>query len=101
MRAMRNRKCVVDINIAERGEFFRKIRIVFFFARMKTRILEHQNLSRLKRLYGGFGFWPDAIFSKSNRLAPKTAESFCDRRQRVARIGLAFGPAEMGQQHDF
>ena len=89
MRAVRDREGIVDIDIAERGEFFCESGIVFLLAGMETCVLQHQDLARVERLDCRRGFGTDAILGERDRLAPESGQRRDDRLQRIVGIGLA------------
>ena len=52
MGAMRGRKGVVDIDVAERGKLLGEVWIVFLLAVVVTKIFEQSDLARLERIAG-------------------------------------------------
>src|SRR5262249_12372683 len=66
MRAVRNRESIVDPQIAKLCKRTDKVRIVFFFAGVKARVLEAKNVAGLHRFNGAFRHLAAAIIRKSN-----------------------------------
>ncbi len=98
--AMRGREGVVDIEIAELGEFGGESRIVLFLAFVEARVLEQENVAVLHRRDRFRRDVADAVGGEGDR----TAKDFGDRRgdgpERILGVRPALRPAEMGEQND-
>ena len=93
VRAVRGAERVVDVEVAQRGEFLGERRIVLLFLGMEAQILEQQDFAG--RGLHGLDFGPDAIgrhlygtFSNCSRRAATGCRL-------ISAIGLAFGTAEV------
>ena len=91
MFAMRRRERVVDEDVAERRELLRELLVVLFFAGMKARVFETENVAVLHRGNRGLRFRPDAIFGESHRTADDPRDLGNHRPQRIFRIRPPFG----------
>src|SRR6266478_456033 len=99
MGAMRRREGVVDVEIAERGERLRESRIVLLLRRMKAEIFEERHLSRPEPVHDGARLLADAILGEAGLAPDRRRQWGYERAQRVFRVRLPVGPAEM-RKHD-
>ena len=99
MGAMGCAKSVIDIDIAEFGELFRKLRIVLLLFGMEAQILEHQHAARWQIRDHLLDFRSDAVRPKLDCFAKKIAQTRGHRFQAVLRVGLAFRPPEMRREN--
>src|ERR1041384_3065923 len=68
MRAMRRAERIVYIKpVAQRSEFFRERIVVLFFFRVKTKVLEQEDVAVLQLLRHLLNFIADAVVRKFNR----------------------------------
>ena len=98
MLAVRGGEGVVDIDIAERGEFLGEGLVVFLLARMEAGVFEAQNVAVAHFGDGCLRLGTDAVRGERNRALDDPRHLGDDRPQRIFRIGPVFGAAEMRQQ---
>ena len=98
VRAMRRAERVVHIDVAQRGQLFRKLRIVLFFFRVEAQILQQQDFAG--RRPHGFHFGTDTIGCHLDRTAQQFFQALSHRFQAHFRIGFAFRTAQMRGQND-
>ena len=100
VRAVRGRKGVVDVDIAEPGQFGDEGRIVLFLFLMEAGIFQAKDVAILHRANCLFSDVADAIVCECHRLPDHLRQCGRDGFQRV--LGVAsLRPAEMRQQDHF
>ncbi len=97
MGAVRDRKTVVHVDIAERGQFACERRVVFLLAGMEPGVLQEQNLTGLEPVDCGLGGLADAVVREGNLSADCIGDLAGKRCQRFFRVA-AFRPAKMGDE---
>ncbi len=97
MGAMRRRKRVVDIEIAESCEFLHEGRIVFLLAGVKPGVFEEQDVAVVERGHGFRRDVADAIFGERHAFSELLSKRFRHRPQTLLQIA-PFGTAEMRQK---
>ena len=97
---------IVHVDLSQRGQRLRELRIVGFFFGVEAQIFEQQHLAGLElvgHLLGDFAYavGEKATFhARPDVLIEQLAQPVDDRAQRVLRIRLALGTAEVrGQNH--
>ena len=78
VRSVRCAKRVVDINLSQGSELFRKGRIVFLFLFMVTDVLKQHDIAGLQSGSLGFRIFTDYVLSHDNLFAEKFREPFGD-----------------------
>src|SRR5271163_1771487 len=91
---------VVDIEVAQLGEFGDKRRIVLLFALVEAGVFQQQDFAVLYRRYRGRRGVADAISGKADRAAQQLGNGRSDRPQRIGRVRAALWPPEMREQND-
>ena len=91
---------VVHVDLAEGGEFFGKPGVVGLFLGVKADVFEEQDLAVPETGRGGFGFRADTIADEFNGGGNQLTEPVGDGFERVFRVLLALGPAEMRHQDE-
>ena len=95
--AVRDRKCLVDEDVAERGELLRERRVVLFLFRMEAGVFQTENVAVAHGGDGCFCLRADAVVGEGNRLLKMARDFGGSRAQRVFGVA-ALWPAEMRQQ---
>ena len=106
VRAVRGAEGVVHVDLGQRGQRLGEGRIVGLFFGVEAQVFEQQHLARLELARHLFGNFADAIGRKGHVdalaefLVEQLAQPVDHGPQRVLRIGLALGPAQVrGQDH--
>ena len=100
VRPVRDRECIVDVDVAEPRQRGDEIGIVLRFAVVEAGILQTENVAGLHRGHGLFGDLADAVLGKRDRPADDARGRGGDRLQRV--LGIApLRAAEMREQDHF
>ena len=100
MGAVGGGKGVVDIEIAELGEFGDKGRIVLLLALVKAGVLEEQHVAVLHpgdRVSGGLA---DAVGGEGDRPPDDAGDGVSDGSERIGLVRPALGPAKVRQKDD-
>ena len=85
----------VDRNIGQCSKPFGKDRIIFFFFRMKTQVLQHQDFAWLQCLGGRLGYRADTVAGKFHFLTQQGRKVFGHRRQRKFWCRAVLGATEV------
>ena len=100
VRAVRGAERVVHVEVAQRARTTWRARVVLLLAGKEARVLEQQHVAvgeRLRRGERGVGV---GLGAERHRLAEQLGEPRRDRRERVLRLGLCLGAAEVREEHD-
>ena len=97
MRPVRRSERVVDIDIAQRGELFRKAWIVLLLLGMKAQVLEQQHFARGRPHL--FHLWPHAIRRHFHGTPEQLRQPNRHRLEAHLRIRLALGAAQVACQN--
>ncbi len=89
-------KSIVDVDIGERCELFGELRIVALFPGVEAHVLQQQNVAVVQRIDRPPRDLAHAIGGKGDGKAEALRKRAGNRPQRVLRIGLSVGTAEMG-----
>src|ERR1700741_4043772 len=95
MCTMRSSESIVDVKIAQAGQLLRKLIVVFFFLRMKTKVLEQQHVAVVQCVYFRCSRVANTVICKRHRMMHQPGKMFADRAQTVLRDLLALRPAKM------
>ena len=101
---MRRAESVVYVVVRQAGKLLGELGIVGFFFGMEAQILQQQGLALFQSSGHLLGFGADAVgteadvFSARQFLVQQHAQAFGRRLEAHRRIGLALGPAKMGDQ---
>src|SRR5262249_19522686 len=90
---------VVDIDIAEGCQRFRKGVVVLFFSRMEPEIFKEQHIAHLHLLDKSFHCWTDAIRCKQDVFAHEPSQAFCHRGQTILRVDLPVRSPQVGTEN--
>src|SRR5262245_28646804 len=100
MGAMRGRKGVIDIDVAERGKLFGEVWIVFLLAVVVTKIFEQSDLTRLERTDATPSLVADAIVDEGHLGAEHELRNLVSNRpQRGVGHRAGFGAPQMRQHN--
>ena len=106
VRAVRRAEGIVHVDLGQRRQRFRESRIVGFLFRVEAQVLEQQHLARLELARHLFGNLAHAIRREGHVdaiaefLVEQLAQPDGHGPQRILRIRLALGPAQVrGQNH--
>ncbi len=101
MRAMRGAKRITnEKSVAQGGELFRKVLVVFFFFRMEADIFKYENFSVAQGFALAFSTGADAIERERHRIAEQFFKFFGGRHQGEFQIRAAFGSAKMRNDYE-
>ena len=92
---MRRTERVVHINIAEFSQGFGKRRIVSFFPRKKTNVLDQRDIALFHMGDDFFRNFPDRFVAERNRVANQCVQVIRDRPKRILRDRLPLRSPEM------
>ena len=100
VRPMRRAKRIVHVQIGERGEGRRELRIVLFFFGMESEVLEQDDAARAPSclLDRALRDVTDAVVGESHRLPQKLRQASGNRSQTELRRRLALGAPQMARQ---
>ena len=96
--AVRGPERVVHIEVGERGEPARELRVVCGLAGLEAAVLEQQHLARLEVRGKRLDLGPGHPGGQGHRGPEKVGEARGDRGHRERRVE-ALGPVQMGDQH--
>ena len=98
VRAVRRRKGVVDVDVAESGERPGEVGIVGFLTGMETQVFEQQHVARTEPRGRSFGDGTDAVFRERHLAAAKRLAQGPDEWAQGQFVqALALRSAEMGK----
>ena len=97
---------VVDVDVGQRGQLLGEGRIVGLFLGVEAQVLQQQHLAGFQLPGQLVGYFADAVRRKGDvdalaqLLAEQDTQPVNHRTQRILRIGLALGAAQVrGQNH--
>jgi hypothetical protein len=92
MRPMRGAKRIVHVNVAQRGELFRKTVVVLLFFGMEAKVFEQQHIAIAQSIDGGCRKFANTIVSKRNRLPKQLGKMLRNRPETVLLNAFTLGP---------
>src|SRR5579871_3216417 len=101
MRPMRRRESVIDVNVAQRRQRLGEGSIVLFFAGVIAKVLKQGDIARLHRRDDRLGDIANTVIGPGDRLIQQSGEGLANRLETHLWNPPAFGPIEVGEQHDF
>ena len=100
VRAVRRRKGIVDIDVADFGKRIGERGVVLFLTRMKARIFEHGDVAGRENGNARLGAFADAVGDEHHRMAENVGDAVDDEAERLGRVLRPFRAAEMGKQQN-
>ncbi len=97
---MRGAEGIVHERVAELRQLPREGRVIALFLRVKADVFEQQHAAWLEHAYRCFGGRTDAVRGEWAGGSEQLAEALRDGLQRILRVRLAVGPAEVGEHDD-
>ncbi len=97
MGAVRGAERVVDVHVAQGGQFLRKLRVVFLLFRVIAEVFEQQNFAGFGQ--HGLDLGADAIGSHPDGLAQQFREPDGCRSQAHFRIRFALRPSQVAGEN--
>ena len=99
---MRRAERIVHVQIGERGQRRRELRIVFLFLRVEPQVFEQHDAAAgcLRLIHDPARLVADAVVDERHGLAEELGEAIGDRPQAHLRIHFALRPAQMAREHD-
>ena len=93
-------ECIIDIDIAEGRQRFRKRVVVFFFTLMESKVFKEEYVARFHLCDKAFHCRADAIWRKQNIFAHEPSQAFGHRGQAVLGVELSVRSAQVGTEDD-
>ena len=97
---MRRTEGIVHVDIGERRQRARELRIVLLLALVEADVLEHQDFARLQLARRGLGLGADAGVDRANRRAEQLRQMGSHRGVAQVLGNLPAGAAAVGADHD-
>jgi len=97
---VRDGKGVVDIHVAQFGQFLRKRLVVFVFAGMEAQILQQDHVARFHGGHGRKRFFTDAVVDEGNVFLQKGGKHRRNRFERKLFHSFALGTPQVGRHDD-
>src|SRR6266545_831719 len=92
---------VVNEDVAQGCQGFRKSLVVALFTRVKAKVFQQQDIPGTHLGDQLFNGGTDTVWGKGHILPKQTAQPFCDRCQAISGIELSIWPSQMGTENDF
>ena len=99
MRAVRDAEGVVDVDVGELGERARERFVVLLLARVEAQVFEQRDLAFAQLAHNLAGGVAQAVVGEQHLDPEQLRELGAGWLERVLRVGLTLGPAQVRSEH--